>query len=72
MRLKVKEMREARRLTQTELSRRSGVPQAQISMIENGIVPNPQINTLYNLADAMHCLVDDLISADNPSHDRTA
>ena len=58
---KLKDVREARRLSQAELARISGVPQPQISMIEGGKVPAPQIDTLFLLAEAMHCTVDDLI-----------
>lgn len=61
MKFRLQEIREARRLSQAELARISGVPQPQISMIENEKVPAPQIDTLYQLAEAMHCTVDDLI-----------
>lgn len=42
------------------------MPQPQISMIEGGKVPAPQIDTLYSLAEAMHCTVDDLIVRSDP------
>lgn len=61
MKFRLKEVREARKLSQAELARISGIPQPQISMIESGKVPAPQIDTLYLLAEAMRCLVDDLI-----------
>ena len=66
MQFKLREVRESRRLSQAELSRISGVPQPQISMIEGGKVPAPQIDTLYSLAEAMHCTVDDLIVRSDP------
>lgn len=61
MQIILKSMRERRNMTQVELSRRSGVPQPQISMIEGGLVPAPQIDTMYKLATALRCTVDDLI-----------
>lgn len=71
MKVILREMRERRRLNQAELSAASGVPQALISEIENGISQYPRINTMFKLSLALRCTVDDLIdAADNPSHDR--
>jgi len=61
MKFRIKEIREAQKLSQAELARLSKIPQPQISMIENGKVPNPQIDTLYQLAETLHCTVDGLI-----------
>lgn len=61
MKVLLESMRKRRNLNQRELSDRSGVPQPMISMIERGLVPNPQINTMYKLATALKCTVDDLI-----------
>lgn len=47
-------MRSALRITQEELSRRSGVPRAQISRIETGLV-DPQLSTLRRLFEAAGC-----------------
>ena len=57
----LREMREKRNMSQAELARRSNVPQPQISMIENGLVPNPTGETLLRLAWALHCAVEDLV-----------
>lgn len=46
------EARKSRNISQIELSRRSGVIQADISRIENGKA-NPTINVLNRLADAL-------------------
>ena len=40
-------------LTQSELSERSGINQANISKIENGVY-NPTVNILRKLAEAMN------------------
>ena len=61
-------MRTRRGWNQQELSERSGVPQPMISEIETGAVAAPQITTMYKLAVALRCTVDDLIRED----DRTA
>lgn len=47
-------MRSGLRITQQELSRRSGVPRAQISRIETGKV-DPQISTVQRLFAAAGC-----------------
>lgn len=61
MKLQVEEYRKRRKLNQAQLSKLSGVPQPMISMIETGAVPNPTIGTVYRLACALKCTVDDLI-----------
>lgn len=64
MKVLLESMRKRRNLNQRELSDRSGVPQPMISEIERGIVRNPQIGTMYKLARALKCTVDDLIEND--------
>ena len=61
MKVLLESMRKRRNLNQRELSDRSGVPQPMISEIERGIVRNPQIGTMYKLAKALKCTIDDLI-----------
>lgn len=46
------EAREAKELTQQELSKRTGISQADISKIERG-VRNPSINLLKRIAEGM-------------------
>lgn len=57
----LQEMRRKRGWTQGELALRSTVPQPMISMIESRRVKDPQVGTLYKLARALHCTVDDLV-----------
>lgn len=64
MKIRLEEVRNKRRLNQQQLSTASGVPQPMISQIETGEVKNPTIKTLYRLATALKCTVDDLIDAD--------
>lgn len=58
---KLQELRERRRLTQAELAKASGVTQQAISNIETGKRKSPGADTLYKLACALRCTVDDLI-----------
>ena len=57
----LQKMREKRKMTQDELSKASGVKQQTISAIESGRNKYPRVNTLYQLAMALKCTVDDLI-----------
>ncbi len=60
----LQKMRERRKLTQEELSRASGIKQQTISAIEGGKNKYPRVGTLYALAKALRCTVDDLITED--------
>lgn len=64
MKVLLEQFRKKRRLNQRELSDASGVPQPMISQIETGFVRNPTVETMYKLAAALKCTVDDLIEAD--------
>ena len=61
MKILVEEYRKRRKLNQAQLAKLSGVPQPMISMIETEAVPNPTVGTLWKLAKALKCTVDDLI-----------
>ena len=65
MKVILQSMMQRRGLSQTELSRRSGVPQPMISDIINKNVLNPRITTMLKLATALKCAVDDLIEEDD-------
>ncbi|AYP68784.1 HTH-type transcriptional regulator [Bacillus phage vB_BpsM-61] len=51
--------------SQLSLSKDSGVSQAQISSIENGLKKNPGIYTVRKLADALGISVDELLKEEN-------
>lgn len=57
----LQKMRERRKMTQEELSKASGIKQQTISAIESGKNKYPRVDTLYALAKALKCTVDDLI-----------
>lgn len=49
----LRQAREARGWTQSQLEEKSGVPQARISQIENGITRSPQYDTVRDLEVAL-------------------
>lgn len=55
---KIKELREAKGITQGELSRLSGVSVAEICRIEKGERQNPSINLLNKLLSALDVDID--------------
>lgn len=61
MKIILMEMMTRRGWNQRELSEKSGVPQPIISNIITGATPRPRIDTMYDLAKALKCTVDDLI-----------
>ena len=65
MKILLEQYRKRRRLSQEQLANLSGVSQPMISMIETGSVPNPTISTVYRLASALKCMVEDLIEVEN-------
>ena len=60
MRLKLKEVRERLLVTQAELAERTGIAEATISRLENGI-QTPRISTARKLAEALGVLPEELI-----------
>ena len=65
--IRLREVREAKGVTQLALAKRSRVPQQTISAIESGERENPRIGTLWQLADALECTVLDLWVPDEKS-----
>ena len=61
MKTLVKEIRTRRGWSQAELSKRSCVPQPVISEIETEGTADPKLSTMFKLATALKCTVDDLI-----------
>lgn len=55
---KIKEVREARKMTQEELSDKSGVSRGTISALENGTVRATTTKTLVKIAQALDVSVD--------------
>lgn len=61
MKIILSDMMAKRGMDQQELSKRSGVPQPIISNIVTGRTPTPRYDTLFFLARALHCAMEDLI-----------
>lgn len=55
---KIKELREAMKMTQEELAEKSGVSRGTISALENGIERTTTSKTLVKLAQALDTTVD--------------
>lgn len=55
---KIKELREAMKMTQDELAEKSGVSRGTISALENGIDRTTTSKTLVKLAQALDTTVD--------------
>ena len=55
---KIKELREAMKMTQEELAEKSGVSRVTISALENGIDRTTTSKTLVKLAQALDTTVD--------------
>lgn len=62
---KIKEMRDAKGMTQEELSEKSGVSRVTISALENGTERNTTSKTLVKIAKALDCTVDQIFFADD-------
>ena len=58
MKFAIKEVREAKKMSQEELSEKSGVSRAMISGLEAGSIQNTTTKTLYRLALALDISVD--------------
>lgn len=54
------------KMTQKDLSRKTGIKQPTISAIENG-VNNPTLETILLISEAMNCTVSDLIGQTRPN-----
>ena len=58
--MKLKELREKKNITQTELARITQIPVRNYNHYENGIT-QPDIETLCKLADFYHTTIDDIV-----------
>ena len=61
---KIREMREARDMTQEELATKSGVSRVTISGLENGTERNTTSKTLVKIARALDCTVEQIFFDD--------
>lgn len=62
---KIKEMREAKSMTQEELAEKSGISRVTISGLENGTERNTMSKTLIKIAKALDVTIDQLFCTEN-------
>lgn len=60
---KIREVREAKKMTQEELAEKSGVSRGTISALENGTMRNTTSKTLLKLAQALGTSVESIFFA---------
>lgn len=61
---KIREYRKKKKMTQTELAKKSGVSRVTISQLENGLERNTSSSTLLALAKALDSTVDQIFFSD--------
>lgn len=64
MSFKIAEARAKKNMGQQELAEKSGVSRAIISGLESGRVKNTTVTTLFKIAKALDCSVEDIFFAD--------
>lgn len=63
---KLKELREHVGISQTELSKLTGISNVYISNIENGIKKNPSMELIQKIADALGVSINEFFSNEKP------
>ena len=56
----VKELRKKTGLSQDQMARKANMPLSTYLKVENGVTPNPSIQTLLNIAEALDISLDEL------------
>ena len=57
----VKELRKKTGLSQDQMARKANMPLSTYLKVENGVTPNPSIQTLLNIAEALEISLDELV-----------
>ena len=57
----IKKHRKKLGLSQDQLARKANVPYSTYLKIESGYTPNPSIQTVINIAEALYVSIDDLV-----------
>lgn len=58
---KIKTLRMQSGLSQDQMARKANIPYSTYLKIENGTTPNPSIQNVLNIAEALNISIDDLI-----------
>ena len=62
----VKKFRQQAGLSQDQMARKAGIPYSTYLKIESGTTPNPSIQNVFNIADALGISLDELIGRKPP------
>ena len=62
----VKKFRQLADLSQDQMARKAGMPYSTYLKIENGTTPNPSIQNVLNIADALGISLDELVGKKPP------
>ena len=57
----LKKLREKSGMSQDQMARKAGVPYSTYLKIENGVTPNPSIQAVLNIAEALDIPLDKLV-----------
>ncbi len=57
----IKKLRKQSGLSQDQMARKANMPLSTYLKVENGVTPNPSIQTLLNVAEALEISLDELI-----------
>lgn len=63
----IKKLREQVGLSQDQMARKAGIPYSTYLKIENGVTPNPSIQAVFNIAEALDISLDKLVGRTPPS-----
>jgi len=58
---KIKKLRMQYSLSQDQMARKANIPYSTYLKIENGTTPNPSIQNVLNIAEALNISIDDLV-----------
>jgi transcriptional regulator with XRE-family HTH domain len=57
----IKKLRKKTGLSQDQMARKANMPLSTYLKVENGVTPNPSIQTLLNIAEALEISLDELV-----------
>ena len=57
----IKKLRDKSGLSQDQTARKANMPLSTYLKVENGVTPNPSIQTLLNIAEALEVSLDELV-----------
>jgi len=58
---RIKKLRIQSELSQDQMARKANIPYSTYLKIENGIIPNPSVKNVLNIAEALEIPIDELV-----------